>query len=179
MKRVLEVVITIFIIVISTNCFADCNCDDWVRRGGYCVDYIKSKIPIFPTPSDVTAIKSLKNKELKDVEKGNVAIFNLGTYWHVAYVEKVHLNLHGNATAVDVSEMNFGRKISFEELKNKWGPATESEWKRAICCGVTDTYDQTSIRKNVEISSIQQIWSSETSAFQNFKSLARFSTPWE
>ncbi len=162
--------------LVSTNCFADCNCEDWVRRGGYCVDYVKSKIPIFPIPKDVTAIKSLKNKETKDVEKGDVAIFDLGTYWHVAYVEKVHVDQRGNATAVDVSEMNFGGQLTFEDFKHKWGVTSASEWERATCCGVTRTYDRTTIRENIELSSIQQIWSTESFAFQNFKSSTGLST---
>jgi hypothetical protein len=175
MKRFVEMALILLITVASTNCFAACNCDDWVKRGGYCVDYIKARIPIFPIPQNVAAIRTLKNRDVKDVEKGDVAIFNLGTFWHVAYVEKVHLDRHGNATAVDVSEMNFGGTMSIEDLKKQWGMNTESEWKRAVCCGVTRTYDRITSRENIELGSIQQIWSPDHFAFHNFKSSAGFS----
>lgn len=158
--------------MLSTNCLADCNCDDWVNRGGYCVNYVKSRIPIFPVPQSVASIKALKNKEIKEVDKGDVVIFNLGRYWHVAYVEKVHLDQQGNATAVDVSEMNFGGQLSFEEFKVKWGSTTKSEWRRALCCGVTKGYGQTAIRENIDLDSVYQVWSSESFAFQNLKSSA-------
>ena len=93
------------------------------------------------------------------MREGDVAIFDLGRYWHVAYVEKVHTDQQGNATAIDVSEMNFGGQMSFDEYKSKWSPKNESEWKRALCCGVTDKYDQTDSRKNVALNTVTQIWS--------------------
>lgn len=172
MKLILAITILSLLTVLKVNCFADCNCDDWVRKGGYCVNYVKSRIPIFPIPEDVAAITVLKNKEVKDVSRGDVAIFDLGSYWHVAYVEKVHVDQQGNATAVDVSEMNFGDQISFADFKKRWRLSAESEWKRAICCGVTTMYDRSSTRQNLELNSINQIWSTESFAFQNFKSSA-------
>jgi hypothetical protein len=176
LKHVITIVVVALITVVNTNCFAGCNCDDWVKRGGYCVNYVNSRIPIFPIPQDVAAIKSLKNKEITEVEKGDVAIFDLGAYWHVAYVEKVHVDQHGKATAVDVSEMNFGEQLTYDDFRHKWGVTSVSEWKRAICCGVTKAYDRTSIRENIELSSIHQIWSTEFFAFQNFKYSAGFPT---
>src|SRR5690242_2731935 len=101
--------VTVFsLIAVSSTAFAGCNCDDWMDRGGYCVDYVKTKIPTFPIPKSETEIEALKNREISKVEEGDVAIFDLGRYWHVAYVEKVHTDSRGRATAIDVSEMNFG-----------------------------------------------------------------------
>lgn len=175
MKRILITASLALITILRTNGYSACNCEDWVKRGGYCVNYVQSKIPIFPIPRDVAAITSLKNKETKDVDKGDVAIFDLGNFWHVALVEKVHVDQEGNPTAVDVSEMNFGEQMSFDYFKNKWRLTTESEWKRAICCGVTEAYNRSSTRKNIEIDSISQIWSPDSFTFQNFKSSAGIS----
>jgi hypothetical protein len=130
-----------------------------MKKGGYCVDYIKTKIPLFPIPQNTTEIANLKNKDIPEVTEGDVAMFYISNYWHVAYVEKVHLDQQGNATSIDVSEMNFGGHMSFGEYKNKWRQKSRSEWKRALCCGVTDNYDQTSSRKNVALNTVKQIWS--------------------
>lgn len=140
-------------------CHASCNCNDWVNRDGYCVDYVKTRIPNFPVPNDVAEITVLKNREVTEVSEGDVAIFDLERYWHVAYVEKVHLDKQGNATSIDVSEMNFGGQMSYQEYKSRWNPKNENEWKRALCCGVTDKYNQTSSRKHVALSTVTQIWS--------------------
>ena len=166
MKRVIEIVMITVTLAGSSNSFAGCVCDDWVKRSGYCVDYIKFRIPSFPVPKDVAAIKTLTNDEVKEVKQGDVAIFNLSNYWHVAYVEKVHLDQQGNATTIDVSEMNFGGQMSSEDFKNKWGLTSESELKRAQCCGVTKSYGLTSTRQSVEISSVHQIWSPGSPVFQ-------------
>jgi hypothetical protein len=146
-------------IVMVTNCYADCDCDDWMKKGGYCVDYIKTRIPAFPIPQNTTEIAVLTNKEVSEVAEGDVAMFNFSNYWHVAYVEKVHQDQQGNATAIDVSEMNYGGQLSFDEYKNRWRQKSRSEWKRALCCGVTDNYDETSSRKKVALNTVRQIWS--------------------
>lgn len=164
MKRSSLLVTAIIITGIHTSCYAGCNCDDWVNRDGYCVDYVKTRIPTFPIPNSVAEITVLKNKEIPDVAEGDVAIFDLGTYWHVAYVEKVRLDQQGKPTAVDVSEMNFGGNLSFNEYKGKWGPKKKSAWKRALCCGVTDKYSETSMRKNVALDTVTQIWSPRSAA---------------
>ena len=164
MRRISIIVAAIVITVMHTSCYADCNCIDWVRRDGYCVDYVKTKIPTFPIPNNPVDIAALKNKEIPDVTAGDVAIFDLGKYWHVSYVEKVHTDQQGNATAIDVSEMNFGGHMSFHEYKNKWSPKNESEWKRALCCGVTNKYGQTSLRKNIPLNTVKQIWSPVSAA---------------
>jgi len=164
MKRYIEIVMIVLFTGVSTICFADCNCDDWVNRDGYCVDYVKSKIPTFPIPNSDAEIAVLKNKEIPKVKEGDVAIFDLGNYWHVAYVEKVHLDQRGKATAIDLSEMNYGGQLSFDEYKYKWRSKNEREWKRALCCGVTDKYDETSLRKDVALNTVTQIWSPATAA---------------
>jgi hypothetical protein len=164
MKRCIGFIIFLTLAAACENSYADCNCEDWVYRGGYCVDYVKSRIPTFPSPKSVAEITVLKNRETSKVKEGDVAIFDLGKYWHVAYVEKVHLDHKGNPTEVDVSEMNFGEPLSFEEYKTRWHSKSESEWKRAVCCGVTKKFDQRSIRKNVSITAVEQIWSPDSAA---------------
>ena len=155
--------------MLHTNCYAGCNCDDWMKKGGYCVDYVKTKIPSFPIPQNTFEIEALKNKDIPEVTEGDVALFSISNYWHVAYVEKVHLDQHGNATAIDVSEMNFGDQLSFNEFRNKWKQKSKSEWKRAICCGVTDNYDQAGARKNVDLNTVKQLWSPVVAASESAK----------
>ena len=166
MKQIQILVTAIVITVMHSSCYAGCNCDDWVARGGYCVDYVKTKIPTFPIPKTVAEIAALKNKETSKVTEGDVAIFDLGNYWHVAYIEKVHLDQQGTATAIDVSEMNFDRQISFDEYKNRWDTKNKSEWKRSLCCGVTKKYARTSMRKKIALDSVEQVWSPVSAASQ-------------
>jgi hypothetical protein len=164
MKRCIGFIMFLTLTTACENSFADCTCEDWVNRGGYCVDYVKSRIPTFPAPKSVAEITVLKNRETSQVKEGDVAIFDLGKYWHVAYVEKVHLDHKGTATAIDVSEMNFGEQLTFEEYKNRWNTGSESEWKRAVCCGVTKNFEQRSMRKNIALTSNVHIWSPDTAA---------------
>lgn len=145
-----------------TSCYADCNCEDWVKKEGYCVDYVKTRIPTFPIPQSTSEIAVLKNREISEVTEGDVAMFNFSNYWHVAYVEKVHLDQQGNATAIDVSEMNFGDQMSFNEFKKKWKKKSRSEWERAVCCGITENYDQTGSRKKIALNTVKQIWSPDS-----------------
>ena len=167
--RLKAIMATAFAItVMHSNCHADCNCDDWMKGAGYCVDYIKTRIPAFPIPYNVREIAAINNKEIPEVTEGDVAIFDIGKYWHFSYVEKVHRDQHGNAMAIDVSEMNFGGQMSFDEYK--WIPKNESEWKRAVCCGVTDKYGQMSLRNYIPLNTIKQIWSPKgTAAHRNIR----------
>ena len=126
MQRCIEILMILVLTSVCTDSYAGCNCDDWMNRGGYCVDYVKTRIPAFPIPKTDAEIAALKNKETAKVEEGDVAIFDLGSYWHVAYVEKVHLDSQGTATAIDVSEMNFGGEISFDEYRNRWNKRTRA-----------------------------------------------------
>lgn len=163
--RLLSTIVTAILITgVPVSCYASCNCDDWMRKDGYCVDYIKTKIPTFPIPQTINEITTLKNRDIPDVTEGDVAIFYFRNYWHVAYVEKVHQDQQGVATAIDVSEMNFGGDMSFDEYKQKWKEKSKSEWKRALCCGVTDNYDEMSSRKNVALTTVKQIWSPVSAA---------------
>ncbi|MDA8412481.1 MAG: hypothetical protein M0023_01700 [Desulfobacteraceae bacterium] len=160
MRRLSVLVAAVIIFgMMNTFCYAGCDCDDWMKKGGYCVDYIKSIVPLFPIPLNTDEIEELKNKDISDVAEGDVAIFSISNYWHVAYVEAVRRNQQGEATAIDVSEMNFGDQLTFAEFKNKWKSSSEAEWRRALCCGITDTYAQKSTRKNVALDTVKQIWS--------------------
>jgi hypothetical protein len=159
MKRIAIIVLTIFIAGIHSHCYAErCNCDDWVEKTGYCVDYIKSRIPIFPLPSKEDMV-GLENADVDDITEGDVAVFTIKNYWHVAYVEYVHRNEQGEPMAIDVSEMNFGDELSFAEFKAKWKSNSRAEWNRTFCCGITDNYDQITMRKNVALNTVKQIWS--------------------
>ena len=130
-----------------------------MNRGGYCVDYVKTKIPSFPIPKSDAEIVALKNKGIPDVTEGDVAIFDLVNFWHAAYVEKVHLDQQGRATAIDVSEMNFGRQISFNEYNKRWGPKIRVNGKEPSVAVSRRIYDRASVRKNIALDSIKQIWS--------------------
>lgn len=151
---------------IHTCYAATCNCDDWMGKGGYCVDYVKTRIPSFPIPmrNDMPA---LKNANVEDVTEGDVAIFTIKSYWHVAFVERVHRNTQGDATAIDVSEMNFGDEPTFQEFRSRWSSASREEWNRALCCGITDKYDQITTRKYVDINTVRQIWSPDDAALKS------------
>lgn len=163
-RRGLSVIIlAIMMAGTHTCCFAGYDCTDWMNKGGYCVDYVKSIIPAFPIPQNTDEIEDLKNKNIPDVTEGDVALFSIRNYWHAAYVENVHRNQQGDALAIDVREMNFGDQLTFAEFKSNWKSKSTFEWQRAIYCGVTDDYGQTSTRKNVALNTVTQIWSPDTS----------------
>ncbi|GAW68094.1 hypothetical protein GPEL0_01f4270 [Geoanaerobacter pelophilus] len=134
-----------------------------MERGGYCVDYIKDRIPSFqiPTKDDMVA---LKNTDVAEVAEGDVVIFAIKNYWHVAYVEAVRRDRRGEATAIDVSEMNFGDGLSFAEFKARWKSKSRNEWSRAVCCGITENYDLVTWRKNVSLDTVKQVWSPDDAA---------------
>lgn len=159
MKIILLFCVALMLSISCTESHADCTCDDWIGKGGYCVDYIKSRIPAFPVPYSIQAIKSLHNEELRDISKGDVALFTVSNYWHTAYVEKVHFDRKGNPVAIDVTEMNFGELPTYEEFTARWGHMPPHEWQRARCCGVTNDYGRTEARTGIPIGSIHQVWS--------------------
>jgi len=143
----------------ATESHADCSCEDWIDKGGYCVDYIKSRIPAFPVPYSIQAIKSLHNEEVHDIRKGDVALFTVSNYWHTAFVEKVHFDRWGNPLAIDVTEMNYGEPPTYEEFTARWGRVSPQEWQRALCCGVTKDYGRSEARAGIPIGSVYQVWS--------------------
>jgi len=129
-----------------------------MEKGGYCVDYIKTRIASFPVPTKEDMV-DLKNTSVDNVTEGDVAVFTVKNYWHVAYVERVHRDQQGDPVALDLSEMNFGAEMTLAEFKARWKSQSEAEWSRAACCGVTDRFNEVSYRKNVEIGTVKQIWS--------------------
>ncbi|GEM_PF-1078953 len=145
--------------LVQTSSYAGCDCDDWMQKGGYCVDYIKTKIPTFAIPKSVHELETLKNKNIFEVTAGDVAIFELSDRWHVAYVENVHSDRFGLATSIDVTEMNFGQQLSFGAYRNIWKQNSKNEWERSVCCGVTNNYDVIDSRKYVDLNTVKQIWS--------------------
>lgn len=137
---------------------AQWDCDDWVARRGYCVDYVKARIPTFPVPESEADMGRLNNREVRNIAAGDVAVFDLGRYWHVAYVECVHRDRRGTPIAIDVSEHNFGARMTADHYRRMWG-GQKYEWERAVWCGVTKNYGQRSVRSNVPIGTVQQVWS--------------------
>lgn len=166
LKRIFVGALFVLILVEAKKCRAGGVCDDWVNRGGYCVDYVKSRVATFPVPKNEAEITLLNNREDRHVAQGDVAIFDLGNYWHVALIEKVHLDRNGNPTAIDVSEMNFGARLTQDDYRKKWGKKSRSEWQRAVSCGVTKKYGQAGRRTKVDLSTVQQIWSPAVAAAQ-------------
>ncbi|QWV95625.1 hypothetical protein KP004_03580 [Geomonas oryzisoli] len=107
---------------------------------------------------------TLKNADIADVTEGDVAIFTIKSYWHVAYVERVLRNAQDEPVTIDVSEMNFGDEPTFAEFRSRWKSANREEWSRALCCGITDNYNEITTRKNVAIETVHQIWSPDDAA---------------
>jgi hypothetical protein len=169
-KRDVKLLTFAVLLCSGSPCFADWNCDDWVARRGYCVDYVKSKIPSFPVPDSDDDIKQLNNKQVRDVVRGDVAIFDLGRYWHVAYVENVRRDHRGNAISIDISEKNYGPRMTPDHYLKTWGSRHGSEWKRAVWCGVTKKYGQNGMRTNVPIDTVEQIWTPRPSLSQRIRS---------
>ncbi|GFO55522.1 hypothetical protein GMSM_25290 [Geomonas sp. Red276] len=159
MKVLAIIVLATLVTTVDTCCYAvSCNCNDWVERHGYCVDYVKERIPTFPLPSK-DDMPALKNTGIADITEGDVAIFAIKNFWHVAYVEKVHRDPRGGATAIDVSEMNFGENPTFPEFRAKWLSSSKEEWNRAVCCGITENYDRVTRREWIPLSTVKQVWS--------------------
>lgn len=90
----------------------------------------------FPLPYKED-MPSLGNTDIDDITEGDVAIFSIKNYWHVAYVEKVHRDQRGEATAIDVSEMNYGDSPTFPEYRAMSQSKSKDEWNMAVCCGIT------------------------------------------
>ncbi|MBJ6725453.1 hypothetical protein JFN93_12100 [Geomonas sp. Red875] len=103
---------------------------------------------------------ALKNTTVPNVTEGDVAVFRIKNYWHVAYVEKVHRNLLREPVSIDVSEMNYGGDLSYSEFKATWKSRSKREWKRAAyCCGITDNYGEVTRRDHVDLDTVTQVWS--------------------
>jgi len=147
------------LLLFAAEGFADCNCDDWVNRHGYCVDYVKSRVPSFPVPSSYSEIAELKNRDVRKIAAGDVAIFFTGNFWHVAYVEKVRLDRDGNPAAIDISEMNFGGQPRYSEYAARWKVRNREEWLRAVNCGITRNYARIDLRRRVPLRQVRQVWS--------------------
>ena len=173
MKSVPLLILLLLLFAHPAICNTDCRCENWVNRKGYCVDYVHHLIPNFPVPDDVESLIELKNKEVEKVAKGDVAIFDLGNYWHVAYVEKVHLDRQGKTTAIDVSEMNYGGPLTRRQLKEKWGINSKKELQQAACCGVTKNFGKVTNRKNVDLTTVRHIWTPKFSAYRMIGRLFR------
>jgi hypothetical protein len=58
----------------ETSCYAACNCGDWMNKGGYCVDNVKTKISTSPVLKTDTEIAALNNKGIPEVTEGPAAL---------------------------------------------------------------------------------------------------------
>ena len=80
------------------------------------------------------------------LQVGDVAIFDLGAYGHVAYVEQVNRDADGTPISVNLSEWNYG-----------------SSWKsdhNGQACGATNLFGQLLAppRNNVPVSNVNRFW---------------------
>jgi hypothetical protein len=73
MRRIQLLAAAVVIAIMDTSCYAACNCDDWMNRGGYCDDYVKTKISTFPIPKTDAEIAALNNKGIPEVSEGPLA----------------------------------------------------------------------------------------------------------
>lgn len=137
------------------------DCSQYIGRG-YCTDYIEF----------VTGKRQLGNgKDWKgnisssEVLPHDVAIFDVGTFGHVARIDSVNRDGNGKPISVNLSEWNYG-----SVLVN-------------ASCGVTDKFRITTYRVNVPLSSISRFWrpfgdvSGANSLYVNLNS--RYALYWE
>lgn len=150
MKKLLSISMVFVTMVFFSNlpfASASPDCSKYIKMGGYCTDYVKSKVKPKNAPSG-DAKTWPNNVSKKDVKKGDAAIFkSVGSYGHVAYVEKVNLDKKKNPTSVDISEMNWGGKP----------PMMLSDYALRVSCGVTDKFGVVS-KRTVSINDVSGFW---------------------
>lgn len=95
----------IFLLTVFGSALAQISpeCTKYLGKG-FSTDYIKQRIgQVLPG----NPIKWTGNINLNQVQPGDVAIFNIGSAGHVAFVEKV-LHKDGQPVSIYISEMNWG-----------------------------------------------------------------------
>lgn len=84
-----------------TGCtIGDSKC--WLRKGGFCTDYVLKKSRIDRSGGEVSWMPVHPD----DVKTGDIAVFAYRS--HYAFVESVVRDTQGKPVAVNVSEYNFG-----------------------------------------------------------------------
>ncbi len=91
---------------------------------GYCTDYVESRLGSKPAgdAKEWTAGNGFSAVQLNNVQTDDIAVFDFGTYGHVAVVDSV------DGDDVTISEWNYGDTFVSAE------------------CGVTDTYGEETTR---------------------------------
>lgn len=112
----------------SAQSFAE-KCKDYVEKKGYSADYIESKTGK-RQPGPAARWKS--NIELSDLKVGDVVFAYLrdagGNAQRVAMVDEVIAGADGKATAVIISEWNFGKRFTDKDcfVTDKFGLPTST-----------------------------------------------------
>lgn len=130
----------VVISMVFTSYFAiGADCSKYLGRG-YCTDYIQV---ITGSTQGGNAKDWVSNIEKQDVAVGDVAIFTLGAYGHVAFVESVRLDDRGAPQSVDLSEWNYSKEYVDPD------------------CVVTSSFGITTKRRNVSLNTISGFWRAE------------------
>lgn len=130
---------------ISVSSVSSGNCDRWITgqdAGGYCTDYIAIATGGYRQSGD--AGNWTGNVTSANIQPGDVAIFNSGSFGHVAYIEEVHRNSNGVPSTIDISEYNWGG----------YSGQTEEE----VACTVTINYGVRTTRDGIPVSSVTRFW---------------------
>ncbi len=173
MQHLVLLVAAFLPLCLASPCWCAWDCDDWERRRGYCVDYVKSRIPSFPIPRSEADVSRLNNRVPARIRRGDVALFDMGRYWHLAYVERVRRDRWGRASSIDVSEWNFGPPLTRESFRATWNQAAPPPWQRAVWCGVTEKFGRSGTRTGIPIQRVDQVWTPSPSLWQRIRSLVR------
>lgn len=114
-------------------------CSKYLGRG-YCTDYIQQRLGRKPSGDAGTWPG---NTSVASIRQGDVAIFNVGSYGHVAYVEQVIADKSGKPTHIRVSEMN-------------WAPVLPGAENQK--CAITSNFGKVTTRPAVPIAAVARVW---------------------
>ena len=112
------------------------DCSQYLGRG-YCTDYIFDQTG---QRQSGDAKNWAGDHNLSLLKKGDVAIFDFGTYGHVALVETVNRDSAGTPVSVDLSEWNYGSTYVNE------------------ACAVTNAFGVRGTRNGISVSNITRFW---------------------
>jgi len=112
------------------------DCSQYLGRG-YCTDYIQ-----YATGQKQSgdAKDWTGDHDLTRLRDGDVAIFNSGTYGHVALVDKVNRDANGIPVSVKLGEWNFGATMVNKD------------------CGVTNEFGVLRNNRVVPVASVARFW---------------------
>lgn len=125
-----------FALAIASALVYAADCSQYLGKG-YCTDYIFAQTGQ-RQPGDAQDWNG--DHDLSLLQKGDVAIFDLGTYGHVALVENVNKDSSGTPVSVNLSEWNYG-------------PTYVNE-----ACAVTNAFGIRGTRENIPVSTVDRFW---------------------